>query len=313
MKVLGVIGGLLLLAGGLVLGLCQQELWRIATTKSNLHQLQLAIERYRVEDDWVSYPLDIESVTLAGYLPDLPINSYSGEPMRQVRLEDQPTPGDFIYLPAPEDLRPGYQIADNYLLLVYRARMNGIADWTVRPSDLEQAGWKTVPAGLERIDWNRVALVLQNGTSDHEQDPWVIRRATEATENLRTIQLSVEKYAASHTKSGEKRAYPASLQLLRDEGMLADLPRNPYDPAQGPMPEVALGEHLAGGFTYLPLVPNYEHVRNASPAYPFYLLVAYGDEPDPRLSARDHIYLHEPAELIDWEYVVAAMQSEPAQ
>jgi len=69
-----------------------------AEAKRNLHSVQLAVERYAVDTDG-SYPTRVTQTLEAGYLDALPTNPYTGQPMRELRLGDPPSQGDFYYLP----------------------------------------------------------------------------------------------------------------------------------------------------------------------------------------------------------------------
>lgn len=97
-----------------------QDVVRFKKTAANLRTLMLAIERYSIDEPLGSYyPNTIEEVVRKGYLPSIPINPYSGKPMREIRPGDPASAGDFSYLPAKEEIAPGYWFAPNYLLVAY--------------------------------------------------------------------------------------------------------------------------------------------------------------------------------------------------
>lgn len=71
-----------------------------AEVKQNLHAIQLAVERYSVDDPDSSYPRDIKDVIRRGYLVEFPTNPFSGQPMRCVEQLDDVQKFDVEYVPA---------------------------------------------------------------------------------------------------------------------------------------------------------------------------------------------------------------------
>ena len=72
---------------------------RAATVKQNLHSVQLALERFAVDAEDHGYPYNIDEVIAAGYLEALPLNPFSGKPMRVLENKAALSPGDFVYEP----------------------------------------------------------------------------------------------------------------------------------------------------------------------------------------------------------------------
>jgi competence protein ComGC len=66
-------------------------------TKSNLHFIQIDIERYWV--DHCVYPPDISTLFSEGYTDSMPINVITHEPMRDIAFDSYPYQGDFTYIP----------------------------------------------------------------------------------------------------------------------------------------------------------------------------------------------------------------------
>ncbi len=92
---------------------------REAQCKMRLHEVQLALERYCVDDAAERYPAGIDQLIGSGYLPEMPRNPFSGEAMRWVLLDSNMQPlsppgrGDFGYLPRydPDGSIGGYSLA----------------------------------------------------------------------------------------------------------------------------------------------------------------------------------------------------------
>lgn len=70
-----------------------------AEVKSNIHSIQIAIERHYV--DFESYPPDSHALIEKGYLDEFPFNPYTDEPMIECGFPG--SPGDFIYFPIFDD------------------------------------------------------------------------------------------------------------------------------------------------------------------------------------------------------------------
>jgi hypothetical protein len=73
-----------------------------AEVKNNLHAIQLALERYSSDNNG-DYPLSIETICITGYLQELPLNPFTGEPMRCISDADTAQSGDFSYEPQRTD------------------------------------------------------------------------------------------------------------------------------------------------------------------------------------------------------------------
>jgi hypothetical protein len=73
-----------------------------AETKQALHTIQLAVERYATDRNW-TYPKTIDEVVAAGYMPQLPINPFTDQPMRNISPGDVPFEGEFTYKPVIQD------------------------------------------------------------------------------------------------------------------------------------------------------------------------------------------------------------------
>jgi hypothetical protein len=87
----------------------------MAQCKQNLHEVQLAIERFAVDSPRGNYPRDPGEVIAEGYLTEMPYNPFTGSPMRWVVLAavdySAPRPpglshGDFGYCPRSDRLPP---------------------------------------------------------------------------------------------------------------------------------------------------------------------------------------------------------------
>ena len=84
---------------------------KMAECKQNLHAVQLGLERFSVDAPGSIYPLDLTALIEQSYLREMPLNPFTGEPMRWVVLTeldlDASMPlglshGDFGYYPRPE-------------------------------------------------------------------------------------------------------------------------------------------------------------------------------------------------------------------
>jgi len=88
---------------------------KCATVRQNLHMIQLGAERYAVDNDG-NYPLDIRTLSKTGYLPVLPTNPFTGQPMRCVKDAASAQAGDFSY---ETQAAPGSTGATSYTLKAY--------------------------------------------------------------------------------------------------------------------------------------------------------------------------------------------------
>lgn len=73
-----------------------------AEVKQNLHSIQLAVERFAVDHDG-AYPTTIDELQAQSYLPQLPQNPFTNQPMRNISPGEQPFQGEFTYKPAVKD------------------------------------------------------------------------------------------------------------------------------------------------------------------------------------------------------------------
>jgi hypothetical protein len=71
-----------------------------AVVKANLHAIQLAVERFAVDNEG-TYPPRAIDVLSAGYMDSFPLNPFRGMPMLEHELfsASLPEPGDFVYWP----------------------------------------------------------------------------------------------------------------------------------------------------------------------------------------------------------------------
>jgi hypothetical protein len=107
---------------------------KCAQVKENLHAIQLAVERYSVDDPNSSYPRDIREIIRRGYLEQFPINPFTGLPMRCVeqsssadnrfeheRVPEQTELGDFMYFKryGPRGRQSNNEAPQGYSLAAY--------------------------------------------------------------------------------------------------------------------------------------------------------------------------------------------------
>jgi hypothetical protein len=71
---------------------------QVVQCMQNLHEIQLGIERFAVDDPQERYPPSTAEIVRAGYLPDLPLNPFSGQAMRQLQQDEAPSRGNFYYI-----------------------------------------------------------------------------------------------------------------------------------------------------------------------------------------------------------------------
>jgi hypothetical protein len=81
---------------------CQHE-GKLRQAKENMHLIQLGLERFAVDSPGSVYPRQIDVLLKTGYLEQMPVNPFSGRPMRCVPLEGEHERGDFSYLARSRD------------------------------------------------------------------------------------------------------------------------------------------------------------------------------------------------------------------
>jgi hypothetical protein len=121
----GAAGFVLWLVFGVWVPGCQSAR-KMATCKQNLHAIQLGLERYAVDDRDECYPPTIQVLVDEGYLDGLPLNAFTGQPMRAIKPGERRTRGDFSYQPMDDRSRspippgnPENVEIDSYLLTLY--------------------------------------------------------------------------------------------------------------------------------------------------------------------------------------------------
>jgi type II secretory pathway pseudopilin PulG len=67
-------------------------------TRANLHQIQIALDRYYYDHNGV-FPVDVTMMVENGYMDAIPINAFSGQPMREIPFGAYPYEGEFTYIP----------------------------------------------------------------------------------------------------------------------------------------------------------------------------------------------------------------------
>jgi hypothetical protein len=84
---------------------------KVAEAKLNLHAVQLALERFAVEQPDSTYPADIRELISTGFLTEFPPNPFTGQPMQPISIVDGnydghgllnipgAQHGDFVYYP----------------------------------------------------------------------------------------------------------------------------------------------------------------------------------------------------------------------
>jgi hypothetical protein len=84
---------------------------KMVKCRENLHAVQLALERFAVDSPGGVYPADLTVLIDQGYLEQMPLNPFTGEPMRWVMLRESVyeaerppglSHGDFGYYPRLE-------------------------------------------------------------------------------------------------------------------------------------------------------------------------------------------------------------------
>lgn len=76
---------------------CQYE-GKLALAKQHMHAIQLGLERFAVDSPGSVYPHRIDELLQAGYLEQMPLNPFTGQPMRCVPLAGEHRRGDFSYV-----------------------------------------------------------------------------------------------------------------------------------------------------------------------------------------------------------------------
>ena len=76
---------------------------RDATTKSNIHFMQIALERY-AEEHAGFYPLDLNALVHEGFITQFPGNPFSDDkPIRNIPFCTPDSAGNFTYVPLIQD------------------------------------------------------------------------------------------------------------------------------------------------------------------------------------------------------------------
>ncbi|MBN2081809.1 hypothetical protein JW859_06310 [bacterium] len=84
--------------------------------KQNLHAVQLALERFAVDSPGCVYPLRLEELSEQSYMPVMPTNPFTGQPMRwevygsydqAAQNPDRLNHGDFGYVIVPSNYQRG--------------------------------------------------------------------------------------------------------------------------------------------------------------------------------------------------------------
>jgi hypothetical protein len=101
--------GAMALPGYLTAGIKAPE----AEVKSNLHNIQIALERY-AKDHGGIYPQSTGELISENYLPQYPHNPFTDQPMREIDFGTAPFDGEFTYLPFTTDGK-----VDAYYLIAY--------------------------------------------------------------------------------------------------------------------------------------------------------------------------------------------------
>ena len=94
-----------------------------AQSHKNFYALEEAIESLKKAQPDGCAPQRIEELVTAGYLKSMPLNPYSGQAMRALRITEHSSPGDYTYYPAGrgQGAPPGAagELRFGYYLLVY--------------------------------------------------------------------------------------------------------------------------------------------------------------------------------------------------
>jgi len=83
-------------------------------SKSDLHTIQIALERYAVDNEG-KYPKTSEELINLDYITEFPVNTFSEEPMKDVSF-NQRAPGEFTYISIAD---PESGLINNFVLLGY--------------------------------------------------------------------------------------------------------------------------------------------------------------------------------------------------
>jgi len=76
---------------------------KVAQVNENAHAVQLALERFAVDDPHCYYPISVQQAIAAGYLPELPVNPFTGHPVRFIERGAPHLPGDICYVPVCDE------------------------------------------------------------------------------------------------------------------------------------------------------------------------------------------------------------------
>jgi hypothetical protein len=153
-----------------------QEQAKQSATKEAVHTLQLAIERYSVDCEFEIYPESIEQIVGSVYFPTMPVNPYTGEPMRSIPAGQPGRPGDFTYVGDVEEVLPGHPYVTGYVLVGYGN--------TLSPAITNRDRWyleKYHPQSV-KLDRRHVIIFLPNGTDLAPSRPPLAERLAEFLE-----------------------------------------------------------------------------------------------------------------------------------
>lgn len=89
-----------------------------ANVRTGLTTIEAALDQYRGQHDG-TYPEDFSGLAGSQFLPQLPRNPYSLDPMTHVPFDEGPSPGDLTYVPVTTD-----GDVTGYYLLGYGSRFN---------------------------------------------------------------------------------------------------------------------------------------------------------------------------------------------
>jgi hypothetical protein len=158
----GLLLGCLLLAAGIVV--CLLILPNFIDVKDgntsrprsmqNLHSLQLALERYAV-DNAGYYPLDFIELAKQGYMPQNPDNAYTARrsresiPMKLIPLGMPGNPGDFAYVTKVRDVSGAQRVVayDLYLFGLEKEARKRPVEVTTQGIDASRVIYKLSGAG----------------------------------------------------------------------------------------------------------------------------------------------------------------------
>lgn len=76
-----------------------EQIQALNQTKDNLHAVQLAIEKWRYDNNYENIPDTLDDLVAKKYLTKLPMNPYTDNTIRVVALDSKLSQGDINYLP----------------------------------------------------------------------------------------------------------------------------------------------------------------------------------------------------------------------